>query len=120
MPHFLHFYLLVCFLWASHSAIVSQTLQWDSSIIFAFRVYLRERHFGSLCRPMSIWVVLMTGLLSGIPMIVLCIALVMEAIYPTLGGDEGYDDECYVVPALPANTVGAMHPGYHPLSLIHI
>ena len=105
MPHFLHLYLLVCFLWASHSSILSQSLQWDSIAIFVGREYLRGRHYCELCRPMSIWTAALAGVLSGIPTIILLTALSIEAVYPTLG-----DDECVVV--ADAGPVVAMHPGY--------
>ena len=105
MPHALDFYLVVCFLWASHSSILSQSLQWDSIAIFVARAYLRGRHYGELCRPMSIWTAALAGVLSDIPTIILLTALSIEAFHPTLG-----DDECVVV--ADAGPVAAMHPGY--------
>ena len=105
MPHALHFYLVVCFLWASCSSILSQSLQWGSIAIFAVRQYLSGRHYGVYCRSISTWVVLLIGLLSEIPTPIFGIALAIEAVYPTLG-----DDECVFV--ADAGPIAAMHRGY--------
>ena len=108
MPHLLHYYLVACFLWASHSSFLSQSLQWDAMALFAARLFLRGRHYGGLCRLMSIWVAVLAGLLSGIPTIPLLAAAFIEAVYPTLGDDDGAD-------AMLTNHPGhvkAMHPGY--------
>ena len=105
VPHFLHSYLLLCFLWASHSSILSQTLQWDYIAIFAVRKYLSGQHYGVFCRPISMWIVVLIGLLSDLPTSIFCIALVAETVYPTLG-----DDDCIAI--ADDGPVQAMHPGY--------
>ena len=61
IPHVLHSYLMVCLRWASYVAIQQNSLQWDSMAIFAARKYLSGRHYGVFCRPMSMWVVVLTG-----------------------------------------------------------
>ena len=104
MPHMLHSYLLLCFLWSSFAAVLSGSCQLWSIFIRVARLFLRGRHYGVLCRAVSMWTVVIGVAMSGIPTPILYLALCMEAIYPTL-----VDDECYIVSD---TTTEPMHPGY--------
>ena len=105
MPHLLHTSLLFCFLWGATRCVLSETLMIAPITIFVVRCTVRDMHCGLLCRPISLLVALLCGLLACIPATVLCIILAIEALYPTMGDEEA------VVSDHPGY-VAAMHPGY--------
>ena len=106
MPHGLQIYLSVCAIWAFRTSVLCQSFQFDCILSLLARILLRGQHFGDLCRPVSMWAVVLFGIISDIPTPILYIALVAEVLYPTLGDD---DDECYVIAD---TTTEPMHPGY--------
>ena len=105
MPHLLHTSLLFCFLWGATRCVLSETLMIAPITIFVVRWTVRDMHCGLLCRPISLLVALLCGLLACIPATVLCIILAIETLYPTMGDEEA------VVSDHPGY-VAAMHPGY--------
>ena len=105
MPHALQPYLVACVLWSYYCCVLSGSLQFVSIVVFSARIALRGRQYGELCRPASMATVLVCGFLCWMPMSMLCIVLVAEAVYPTMG-----DDDTCVVFDVPS--VSPMHPGY--------
>ena len=101
MPKVLQSYLPLCFLWSLCS--LSGTSHLSALVILAGRKFLCGRHYGELCRAISMWTVVLAGTLSCIPTPLLYTALAMEAWSPTMGGDEaeqgGHDVVDYVPPS---------------------
>ena len=104
MPHALHIYVLSCGLWSYVTSVLSGSLQFVTIFALMTRLILRGQHYGHLCRAISMWTVVIIGTMSGIPTPICYMALVMEALYPTLG-----DDEHYVISD---DATEPMHTGY--------